>query len=217
MASQQCYLCRHCSAESWAPADHAFRCPACGGDVLPGDAILDALEAGSEPIEPIEPAACNIDELIEDLREAGLDAWDKIDDPETFLRDLRGGSERDVPRANVGRPAKRMLGLALQGIALVVLLVLGSTLVFDAAAVFSGSVVTREEYSRIKPGMSYGAVRAIIGVDGEELSRNRMEGVPGVMPGVDTVMYAWQNEDGSNMNAMFQDGELVQKAQFGLR
>jgi hypothetical protein len=29
-------------------------------------------------------------------------------------------------------------------------------------------------------------------------------------------MYSWKNRNGSNMNAMFQDGELVTKAQFGL-
>jgi hypothetical protein len=30
-------------------------------------------------------------------------------------------------------------------------------------------------------------------------------------------MYAWQNADGSNMNAMFQNDRLISKAQFGLR
>lgn len=29
-------------------------------------------------------------------------------------------------------------------------------------------------------------------------------------------MYSWVNFDGSNANAMFQNGELVMKAQFGL-
>ena len=30
-------------------------------------------------------------------------------------------------------------------------------------------------------------------------------------------MYMWQNSDGSNMNAMFQNDKLVNKAQFGLK
>jgi hypothetical protein len=30
-------------------------------------------------------------------------------------------------------------------------------------------------------------------------------------------MYSWQNDSGSNMNAMFQNGKLVNKAQLGLR
>ena len=29
-------------------------------------------------------------------------------------------------------------------------------------------------------------------------------------------MYSWKNANGSNMNAMFQDGRLISKAQFGL-
>ncbi len=37
------------------------------------------------------------------------------------------------------------------------------------------------------------------------------------MPGIKTVMHQWMNSDGSNMNAMFQNDKLVQKAQFGLR
>jgi TM2 domain-containing membrane protein YozV len=34
--------------------------------------------------------------------------------------------------------------------------------------------------------------------------------------GYTTIMYSWKNPDGSNMSAMFQNGELVSKAQFGL-
>ena len=65
--------------------------------------------------------------------------------------------------------------------------------------------------------MSCKRVVEIIGVDGEELSSSRTEGVPGVMESVTTVMYSWVNRDGSNMNAMFQNDKLVQKAQFGLK
>lgn len=35
--------------------------------------------------------------------------------------------------------------------------------------------------------------------------------------GYTTVMYEWKNDDGSNMNARFQNGGLVNKAQFGLQ
>jgi hypothetical protein len=31
-----------------------------------------------------------------------------------------------------------------------------------------------------------------------------------------SVMYIWKNSDGSNMNALFQNGKLLNKAQFGL-
>jgi len=60
-------------------------------------------------------------------------------------------------------------------------------------------------------------VMEILEMQGEEMSSNRIEGVPGVMESVTTVMYSWANSDASNMNAMFQNDKLMQKAQFGLR
>ncbi len=78
-------------------------------------------------------------------------------------------------------------------------------------------VVTYTKYERIQNGMSYKEVVAIIGVEGREMSRNKMDGAPGVMESLVTVMYGWQNQGGSNMNAIFQNDKLVQKAQFGLR
>ncbi len=72
-------------------------------------------------------------------------------------------------------------------------------------------------YNRIEPGMTYEEVIAIIGPPSQEVSRSHMEGAPGVMPSVETVMYVWEGTMGANMNAMFQNGRLVSKAQFGLR
>lgn len=82
---------------------------------------------------------------------------------------------------------------------------------------FLPDIVTKIEYIQIRHGMSYSEVVSIIGSRGEETASNRMEGVPGVMESVYTVMYSWQNRDGSNMNAMFQNDKLVNKAQFGLK
>jgi hypothetical protein len=65
--------------------------------------------------------------------------------------------------------------------------------------------------------MSDAEVVAIIGQPGEEVSRNRIEGVAGVMGAIETVMYMWQNPSGTNINATFQNDKLVQKAQFGLQ
>jgi hypothetical protein len=82
---------------------------------------------------------------------------------------------------------------------------------------FSTPTLTMAKYNQIQNGMSYSQVVGIIGQSGVEMSRNRMEGVAGVMPSVDTVMYMWQNDGGlSNMNAMFQNDRLISKAQFGL-
>ena len=75
---------------------------------------------------------------------------------------------------------------------------------------FRLSKITAEEYARLESGMSYRQAVAIIGEEGEELSRTDMAGYT-------TIMYGWTNWDGSNANAMFQNGALVSKAQFGLR
>ena len=71
--------------------------------------------------------------------------------------------------------------------------------------------VTAAEYARLATGMTYRQAVEIIGFEGEELSRSEIAGIT-------TVMYQWTNPgfSGANMNAMFQDGRLVQKAQFGL-
>jgi hypothetical protein len=70
--------------------------------------------------------------------------------------------------------------------------------------------VTLAEYEQIRDGMTYFQVTAIIGAGGQEMSRSDLAGYT-------TVMYGWSNSNGSNMNAMFQNGRLVNKAQFGLR
>lgn len=70
-------------------------------------------------------------------------------------------------------------------------------------------VVTRAEYDRLRDGISYSEAVSIIGTSGDELSRSDLAGIS-------TVMYSWANANGSNMNAMFQDGKLITKAQFGL-
>ena len=72
-----------------------------------------------------------------------------------------------------------------------------------------GTKLTAEKFAAIKTGMSYAQVKKIIGFEGAELSRSELAGYV-------TVMYSWSNPGGSNMNAMFQNGKLIQKAQFGL-
>ena len=71
------------------------------------------------------------------------------------------------------------------------------------------AIVTKSQFDQISEGMTYEQVAAIIGHRGNEISRVDIGGI-------DTVMYAWQNSNGSNMNAMFQNDRLESKAQFGL-
>lgn len=71
--------------------------------------------------------------------------------------------------------------------------------------------VTRENYLALHTGMSYADAVAILGSPGEEISRSDIAGYT-------TVMYQWTTAFGlGNMNAMFQNDKLIQKAQFGLR
>lgn len=81
----------------------------------------------------------------------------------------------------------------------------------QAAPSRADRTVTAAEYARLTTGMSYQQAVGIIGFEGEELSRSEIAGIT-------TVMYQWTNPgfSGANMNAMFQDGRLVTKAQFGL-
>jgi hypothetical protein len=71
-------------------------------------------------------------------------------------------------------------------------------------------VVTRAEFDQLREGMSYEDAARVIGASGELHGSSDIAGYK-------TVMYSWMNGDGSNMNAMFQNGRLVNKAQSGLR
>jgi len=53
------------------------------------------------------PRIGNVDEAIAELRAAGLDAWDQVDDPEALLRELRGEvSPERAEKGGQSRPAK---------------------------------------------------------------------------------------------------------------
>lgn len=71
--------------------------------------------------------------------------------------------------------------------------------------------VTLAGYQQLSTGMAYGKAVAILGANGEEISRSNLAGY-------ETVMYQWKGGTlGANMNAMFQNGRLISKAQFGLK
>ena len=72
------------------------------------------------------------------------------------------------------------------------------------------SGITAAKYAAIRPGMSYKQVVAILGSPGEEISSSDLAGYR-------TVMVDWKNNRGANMNAMFQNGHLINKAQMGLQ
>lgn len=73
-------------------------------------------------------------------------------------------------------------------------------------------IITERDFARIEEGMLYEQVVDILGREGQVVSEGGSEW------GAHTVMYSWDNPGmfGGNMNAMFQNGRLVSKAQFGL-
>lgn len=81
----------------------------------------------------------------------------------------------------------------------------------ESVSLVDEETITLEEYSQLSTGMSYEDAVKVIGFAGTEQSSSDIAGMR-------TVMYAWANPGGmQNMNAMFQDGKLVTKAQFGLQ
>lgn len=72
------------------------------------------------------------------------------------------------------------------------------------------ATVSMAQFSSLKTGMTLDEAVAILGGPGQELSSNDIAGIQ-------TVMYMWKGAGVGNMNAMFQNGRLVQKSQFGLK
>jgi hypothetical protein len=92
---------------------------------------------------------------------------------------------------------------------LVTILIFGGICLY-ATTINSNSTVTMAKFNQIQTGMSYQQVVKLIGEQGEEISRSDLAGLT-------TIMYMWKNSDGSNMNTMFQNDQLIAKAQFGLK
>ena len=130
---------------------------------------------------------------------------------------------RDLPKpaagANPAEPRKDQAGCAAIGCAALIVLgvllyaisiVLPDRPVPDSPIILRPTpLVTKAEFLRLEEGMSYEEVVRIIGAPGELKASSDLAGIK-------TVMYGWSNTDGSNTNAMFQQGKLVSKAQFGL-
>jgi hypothetical protein len=71
--------------------------------------------------------------------------------------------------------------------------------------------LTLSAYSQLETGISYERATEIIGISGTERAKTELEGLP------TTVIYGWDNPDGSNILATFQDNKLTTKAQAGLK
>ncbi len=68
-----------------------------------------------------------------------------------------------------------------------------------------------ENYNKLQTGMTYEQVVSILGEEGKEMSSNDIAGYRNVMQ-----MWKAGGFTVGNMNTMFQNGALIQKAQFEL-
>lgn len=82
--------------------------------------------------------------------------------------------------------------------------------VLSSPAFASDCTVTKAQYDALETGMRYRQAVDILGCEGEEMSSSEMGSFK-------TIMIVWEGSSlGGNMNAMFQNDRLIQKAQFGL-
>jgi hypothetical protein len=70
--------------------------------------------------------------------------------------------------------------------------------------------VMKQQYNQLKMRMTYAEAVKVLGCDGEEISSSEVAGFK-------TNMYMWHGTGDANMNAMFENGRLISKAQMGLR
>ena len=86
--------------------------------------------------------------------------------------------------------------------------------VFGEAVTYNDEKISLDEFNQIKNGMTYDEVVSIIGSKGELLSESDL----GIGSEYVTTMWRWEGKGsiGANANVMFQDGKVVNKAQFGL-
>jgi hypothetical protein len=74
----------------------------------------------------------------------------------------------------------------------------------------SASGLSMAKFKSIRNGMSKSEVVKILGTNAELVSESEIAGIR-------TEMYIWKGSIGSNCSVMFQNGQVMQKAQFGLR
>jgi len=70
--------------------------------------------------------------------------------------------------------------------------------------------LTMAAFRQVQTGMKKPEVFGILGNKAELVSENRIGGIT-------TEMWVWSGDWGANCNVMFQNGKVMQKAQFGLK
>lgn len=94
-----------------------------------------------------------------------------------------------------------------------ILFILGAVAAAGQTGSPSKEELTLEKFNSVSTGMTYEEVVDIIGFEGELSSQVDLD----MGQQYKTEIYTWANTNGSNMNATFQGGAVVSKAQFGLK
>ena len=90
-------------------------------------------------------------------------------------------------------------------------------IVFSMLGCSMSDKYTAKQFRQINQGMAYSDCVKILGGSGTLVSENVMPGIPDIMPSLKTSAYSWENDNGSNIMLMFQNDELISKAQAGLK
>jgi hypothetical protein len=93
-----------------------------------------------------------------------------------------------------------------------------STVFMGALLLLTGCTardVTKAEISRLRPGMTYRQVVAVVGSEGR-LLRPGEQVLWAAVPSAGVSVYLWANADGSLANASFDQGYLVGWGEHGL-
>ena len=90
--------------------------------------------------------------------------------------------------------------------------ILAVGLLSPAVAQETSCTADLREFNQLKTGMSYRQVAGIIGCAGSLLSSSDMAGYK-------SEMFMWEGAGtlGANMNALFQNGKMMMKSQYGLQ
>ena len=71
-------------------------------------------------------------------------------------------------------------------------------------------LITLAKFNQLQQGISYQEAVRVMGKEGTVMSESEIANIY-------TVMYSWQSNGIGNMNAVFQNGRMISKAQFGLK
>jgi|GEM_PF-1310630 len=100
------------------------------------------------------------------------------------------------------------------GVMLAVALVAGGMFAYRT---WGQTIVNRQQYDQLLPGMSYERAIEIVGRTATDSDASSFQGVGDLLPPTNAATCVWRNADGSTMVAVFVNDRLTFKGQKNLR